>query len=158
MNGHTVFSQPSEDDVPDALRPLFEKIRALAGFVPNAFLGYVRRPDRFSAWLAHYQLVVTPTGELDTADREMIAVVVSGLNRCTYCAVSHGYALRAQVGAVTADRIAINWRHAGLDARRAAICAYVEKLTLHPGEVTPADAYPWWTRDCPATRSPMWWS
>jgi uncharacterized peroxidase-related enzyme len=33
---------------------------------------------------------------------------------------------------VLADYIATNWRHAGLDERRATICAFAEKLTASP--------------------------
>ncbi|MDQ2795699.1 MAG: peroxidase-related enzyme, partial [Actinomycetota bacterium] len=92
------------------------------------------------AWFGHYKLLHEPTDNLDEADREMIAVVVSAWNRCTYCIVSHGHALRKALGGtadaeVTADYIATNWRHAGLDERRSAICAYAEKLTAHPHEM-----------------------
>ena len=71
----------------------------------------------------------------------MIAVVVSAWNRCTYCIVSHGHALRAALGdrGQRADYIATNWRHAGLDERRSAICAYAEKLTARPHEMTEDD-------------------
>ena len=74
----------------------------------------------------------------------MIAVVVSAYNRCTYCIVSHGHALRVALGncsaaEVLADYIATNWRHAGLDERRSAICAYAEKLTATPHLVTEED-------------------
>ena len=37
------------------------------------------------------------------------------------------------------ERIAFDWRRAGLDARRTAICAYAEKLTLTPRESAKAD-------------------
>ena len=70
----------------------------------------------------------------------MIAVVVSAANGCLYCLVAHGAALREELGdPVLGERISYDWRRAGLDARRAAICAYAEKLTLHPREVTRDD-------------------
>jgi uncharacterized peroxidase-related enzyme len=40
---------------------------------------------------------------------------------------------------VLGERISYDWRRAGLDARRSAICAYAEKLTLRPREVTRDD-------------------
>ena len=35
----------------------------------------------------------------------------------------------------------MNWRRAGLDARRSAICAYAEKLTVTPRKLTEADLH-----------------
>jgi uncharacterized peroxidase-related enzyme len=130
------FPLPEETQLPPRLQGLFAKARETAGFVPNVFRAYSYRPDRFSAWFAHYKQLHEPTENLDAADREMIAVVVSAWNRCTYCIVSHGHALRAALkDEVTADYIATNWRHAGLDPRREAICAYAEKLTARPHEM-----------------------
>jgi uncharacterized peroxidase-related enzyme len=40
---------------------------------------------------------------------------------------------------VLGERIAFDWRRAGLDERRQAICAYAEKLTLGPQELGEAD-------------------
>ena len=37
------------------------------------------------------------------------------------------------------ERISYDWRRAGLDPRQTAICAYAEKLTLRPREVTRGD-------------------
>ena len=79
-----------------------------------------------------------PTEHLSAADREMVAVVVSAANGCLYCLVAHGAALREELGdPVLGERISYDWRRADLDPRRAAICAYAEKLTLRPREVTP---------------------
>jgi uncharacterized peroxidase-related enzyme len=134
------FPVPDEAQLPDGLRGLFAKARERMGFVPNVFRAYSFRPERLSAWFAHYRLLHEPTDGLDAADREMIAVVVSAANGCLYCLVAHGAALREALGdPVLGERISYDWRRAGLDARRAAICAYAEKLTLAPREVTRAD-------------------
>jgi uncharacterized peroxidase-related enzyme len=131
---------PIPDEPPEPLRGLFAKARESLGFVPNVFRAYSYRPERFSAWFAHYRQLHEPTPHLDAADREMIAVVVSAYNRCTYCIVSHGHALAQELDdRVLADYIATNWRHAGLDVRRAAICEIAEKLTARPHEMAEAD-------------------
>ena len=131
------FPIPDEATLPDRIQSLFAKARERIGFLPNVFANYSYRPERFSAWFSHYSLLHEPTENLDAADREMIAVVVSAYNRCTYCIVSHGHALRVALGGtgeaeVMADYVATNWRHAGLDERRSAICAYAEKLSATP--------------------------
>ena len=138
------FDVPDESRLPDRIQSLFAKARERLGFLPNVFANYSVRPERFSAWFAHYQQLHEPTENLGAADREMIAVVVSAYNRCTYCIVSHGHALRVALGGdlaaeVLADHIATNWRHAELDDRQRAICDYAEKLTATPHHMSEAD-------------------
>ncbi len=134
------FHIPDEDELPERLQGLFAKARERIGFVPNVFRSYSYRPERLSAWFGHYKQLHEPTEHLDAADREMIAVVVSAYNRCTYCIVAHGHALaEALDDRVLADYIATNWRHAGLDGRRTAICEYAEKLTARPHQMTEDD-------------------
>ena len=134
------FPVPDESELPDGLRRLFAKARERLGFVPNVFRVYAFRPERLSAWFAHYRQLHEPTAHLSAADREMIAVVVSAANGCLYCLVAHGAALRAELDdGVLGERVSYDWRRAGLDPRRAAICAYAEKLTLRPREVSRDD-------------------
>jgi uncharacterized peroxidase-related enzyme len=134
------FPVPAEAELPDGLRGLFVKARERLGFVPNVFRAYAFRPERLSAWFAHFRLLHEPTENLSAADREMIAVVVSAANGCLYCLVAHGAALREALGdPVLGERISYDWRRAGLDARRTAICDYAEKLTRSPREITRAD-------------------
>jgi uncharacterized peroxidase-related enzyme len=136
------FPIPDESELPERLQGLFAKAREAIGFVPNVFRAYSYRPERLSAWFGHYKQLHEPTENLNAADREMIAVVVSAYNRCTYCIVAHGHALaEALDDRVLADYIATNWRHAGLDERRTAICAYAEKLTARPHEMTERDLH-----------------
>jgi len=134
------FPVPDERELPGDLRKLFAKARERLGFVPNVFRAYSFRPERLSAWFSHYRLLHEPTEHLSAADREMIAVVVSAANGCLYCLVAHGAALREELDdPVLGERVSYDWRRAGLDARRRAICAYVEKLTRDPRSVSRAD-------------------
>ena len=134
------FPVPEEGELPSDLQRLFAKARERLGFVPNVFRVYAYRPQRLSAWFAHYRQLHEPSERLSAADRELIAVVTSAANGCLYCLVAHGAALREALGdPVLGERISYDWRRAGLDQRREAICAYAEKLTLRPREVTRAD-------------------
>jgi uncharacterized peroxidase-related enzyme len=134
------FPVPDEAELPSGLRGLFGKARERLGFVPNVFRVYAFRPERLSAWFSHFRQLHEPTEHLSAADREMIAVVVSAANGCLYCLVAHGAALRAELDdPVLGELVSYDWRRAGLDPRRAAICAYAEKLTLRPRELTRDD-------------------
>src|SRR5215510_2374503 len=68
------FPVPSEDRLPDNLRKLFNKAKEKIGFTPNVFSVYSFRPERLSAWFAHYKQLHEPTENLNAAEREMIAV------------------------------------------------------------------------------------
>jgi len=134
------FPVPDEAELPEDLQGLFRAARERIGFVPNVFRVYAFRPDRLRLWFSHFKALHEPTERLDAADRELIAVVVSSANRCLYCLVAHGASLREELGdPVLGERIAFDWRRAGLDPRRTAIAAYAEKLTLAPRDVDRAD-------------------
>jgi AhpD family alkylhydroperoxidase len=84
------FPVLDESELPEGLQVLFRKARESIGFVPNVFTAYSYRPERLSAWFAHYRQLHEPTDNLDAAEREMIALAVSMANGCLYCLVAHG--------------------------------------------------------------------
>lgn len=132
------IAEPHE--LPDDVAKLFAKAESALGFVPNVFRAFTFRVDHFRAWFSHFKQLHVPSEHLSAADREMIAVVVSMANGCLYCLVAHGQALREALGdPVLADRITLDWRRAGLDERRTAICEYAEIITKRPTETSPAD-------------------
>lgn len=140
MSTGSYFPDAEVDELSPQLQKLFGKAAEQLGFVPNVFTAYAHRPERFSAWFNHFRQVTEPSETLSGADREMIAVVASGVNRCTYCLVSHGQALRHEMhDEANADRIVFNWRHADLTDRQRAICLFVDKLTATPATVERAD-------------------
>ncbi|AWT35854.1 alkyl hydroperoxide reductase AhpD [Deinococcus arenae] len=140
MNRISWLAVPDEATAPEGVQKLWAKAQGNLGFVPNVFRAQALNPDTFLAWWHDFNTLVNRDGHLTNADRELLAVVVSGLNRCVYCAVSHGAALRDYTGdAALADTVAVNWRHAPLTPQQAALCAYAEKLTLTPAHMTEDD-------------------
>ena len=134
------FPIPDESELPEDLQGLFKKAREKIGFVPNVFRAYSFRPDRLRAWFSHYRQLHEETENLDGAEREMIAVVVSMKNGCLYCLVAHGAALREALGdPILADRITLDHHRAGLDERRTAILDFAAKVTEKPLECSPED-------------------
>lgn len=146
MGDHSRISYlpvPGPDDVPDGVTRLWTKAEEAFGFVPNVFRTQALNGDQFLAWWQYFNLLVNKEGHLTNAERELLAVVVSGLNQCTYCVISHGAALRTYTeDARTSDLVSVNWRQADLPEREAAMAAYAEKLTLRPAEVVEADLEP----------------
>ncbi len=134
------FPVPAEDEVHESLRGLFRKAKEKVGFVPNVFRVYSFRPERLTAWFGHYKQLHEPTEHLNAAEREMIAVAVSMANGCLYCLVAHGAALREALGdPIKADRITLDYRRAGLDAKMEAVLDFAVKLTKQMVECSPDD-------------------
>ncbi len=134
------FPVPAEDQLPESLQGLFKKAKEKVGFVPNVFRVYSFRPERFSAWFAHYKQLHEPTANLNAAEREMIAVAVSMANGCLYCLVAHGAALRQTLGdPIRADRITLDYKRAGLDAKMEAVLDFATLLTESPVNASEQD-------------------
>jgi 4-carboxymuconolactone decarboxylase len=127
------FGEPPESELPDDIREIYEKNRAKIGFVPNVFRAYAKRPDHFRAFMAYHDVLMKGPGNLSREEREAIVVAVSSENRCQYCMVAHGAALRV-IGkdAILAEQIANNWRTADLAPRLRAMLAFASRVN-EPG-------------------------
>jgi uncharacterized peroxidase-related enzyme len=119
---------------------LFAQVEEKIGFVPNVFLAYAWKEERFKRWYAHFDDLMQPSPGLGKAEREMISVVVSMQNQCLYCLTAHGFAVRALLkDPVKGDRVTLDYRRAGLSERHLAMLDYAVKLTLDPVTVTEDD-------------------
>ncbi|MBC5809330.1 MAG: peroxidase-related enzyme [Candidatus Eremiobacteraeota bacterium] len=127
------FGEPGESALPPDISDVYEKNRAKIGFVPNVFRAYARRPEHFRAFMQYHDVLMRGPSGLSRAEREAIVVAVSGENRCLYCVVAHGAALRV-IGkdAVLAEQLAVNWRTADLTPRLRAMLAFASRVN-EPG-------------------------
>jgi uncharacterized peroxidase-related enzyme len=84
-------------------------------------------------------LMLAPSG-LSKLEREMIAVAVSAQNRCYYCLVAHGAAVRQLSGdPVLGELMVMNYRAARLTKRHRAMLDFAVKLTAEPWLVEEPD-------------------
>jgi uncharacterized peroxidase-related enzyme len=84
-------------------------------------------------------LMLAPSG-LSKLEREMIAVAVSAHNRCYYCLVAHGSAVRELSGdPPLGELMVMNYRAARLSKRERAMLDFVVKLTAEPWLVEEED-------------------
>jgi uncharacterized peroxidase-related enzyme len=129
---------------PAALTPemaaYFAKCEEKLGFVPNVLKAYAFDMPKLEAFVAMYNdLMLTPSG-LSKLEREMIAVAVSAHNRCYYCLVAHGAAVRTLSGdPVLGELMAMNYRAARLSARERAMLDFAVRLTAEPWTVEEPD-------------------
>ena len=122
---------------PEELTPemaaYFAKCEEKLGFVPNVLKAYAFAMPKLSAFVAMYNdLMLAPSG-VSKLEREMIAVAVSAHNRCYYCLVAHGAAVRQLSGDPPLGELMImNYRAARLSGRERAMLDFAVKLTAEP--------------------------
>ena len=123
-----------------AMAAYFDKCREKLGFVPNVLSAYAHDMAKLEAFAAYYNdLMLAPSG-LSKLEREMIAVVVSAENRCFYCLVSHGAAVRQLSGdPALGELMVMNWRAAELSVRHRAMLGFAVKMTRASAEIVEAD-------------------
>src|SRR5205823_130101 len=124
----------------DAMAAYFKKCREKLGFVPNVLKAYAFDMPKLEAFVAMYNdLMLAPSG-LSKLEREMIAVAVSSQNRCYYCLVAHGAAVRQLSGdPALGELMVMNYRAARLTPRQRAMLDFAVKLTAEPWQVEEAD-------------------
>ncbi len=144
--------KPQADDAPiialnlpptklsPAMAAYFKKCQDKLGFVPNVLLAYAFDMAKLEAFVAMYNDLMLGDSGLSKLEREMIAVAVSSQNRCYYCLVAHGAAVRQYSGnAILGEQMAMNYRAARLSKRQRAMLDFAVKLTLSPWGVEDGD-------------------
>ena len=123
-----------------AMEAYFKKCEEKLGFVPNVLKAYAFDMPKLEAFVAIYNdLMLAPSG-LSKLEREMIAVAVSAQNRCYYCLVAHGAAVRALAGdPVLGELMVMNYRAARLSKRQRAMLDFAVKLTARPWDIDEED-------------------
>jgi uncharacterized peroxidase-related enzyme len=122
------------------LQAIWQKCVEKLGFVPNVYSAYSLKPQRLRNFIAMYNEIMLSESGLSKLEREMIAVVVSSANRCYYCLVAHGAAVRMLSGdPELGEMMALNYRVAVLDPRQRVMLDYAWKMTTTPWLIEDAD-------------------
>ena len=124
------FPPPALDDLPADIREKILGVQEKAGFVPNVFLSFARRPAEFRAFFAYHDaLMERVESVLTKGEREMIVTATSALNNCLYCVVAHGAVLRIREKSnLISDQIATNYRKADITPRQRAMLDFAIKV------------------------------
>ena len=132
---------PALDDLPEDIRTRILEVQEKAGFIPNVFLAFARRPSEWRAFFAYHDaLMLKEEGNLTKGDREMIVTATSAANQCLYCVVAHGAILRIyEKKPLVADQVAVNHRKADITPRQRAMLDFAMKVCLRSHEIEDAD-------------------
>jgi len=131
---------PDSAGLDEDLQAIWRKCVEKLGFVPNVFGAYSLKPQRLRHFMAMYnEIMLAPSG-LSKLEREMVAVVVSSANRCYYCLVAHGAAVRQLSGdPELGEMMALNYRVAKLAPRQRGMLDFAWKMTTTPWLIEEAD-------------------
>jgi uncharacterized peroxidase-related enzyme len=131
---------PPRESLPPDLQKYFAVCDEKIGFLPNVLAAYTFDEAKLRAFIGFYNDLMLEDSPLSKLEREMIAVVVSSANRCYYCQVAHGQAVRQLSGdPALGELLVMNFRAAQLSPRHRAMLDFAHKVTVTPDGIVEAD-------------------
>lgn len=132
----TALDLPPVDPLPEKTQAYFDLCVEKLGLLPNVLRAYASDIDQLTAFSRLYNTLMMGESGLTPLEREIIAVVVSAANRCFYCLVAHGQAVRELSGdPVLGEMLVMNWRVADLPHRQRAMLNFADKMTRSSAEI-----------------------
>ncbi|MBU2961918.1 peroxidase-related enzyme [Citreicella sp. C3M06] len=136
----TALDLPMVDPLPEKTQKYFDICEEKLGMVPNVLKAHAFDIAKLDSFTALYNELMLADSGLTKLEREMIAVVVSSINKCFYCLTAHGAAVRALSGdPKLGEMLVMNWRVADLPYRQRAMLSFVEKMTKASAEIAEYD-------------------
>jgi uncharacterized peroxidase-related enzyme len=131
---------PARESLPPDLQKYFRLCDEKIGFLPNVLAAYSFDEQKLRAFMALYNELMLEDSPLGKLEREMIAVVVSSANRCYYCQVAHGQAVREISGdPALGELLVMNYRAAALTRPQRAMLDFAHKMTVTPDAIVEED-------------------
>jgi uncharacterized peroxidase-related enzyme len=132
--------EPKLELLDEEMTRYIEVCKKKLGMVPNVILANASDLDRLKNFVNFYNRLMLKDGYLSKLEREMIAVVVSSCNKCFYCLIAHGAAVRQlSKNPILGDELVINYRAANLNERERLMLDFTAKLTEEPSKVDHLD-------------------
>jgi len=139
-NRITALDLPMVDPLPEKTQKYFDVCQDKLGMVPNVLQAYAFDIDKLNAFTVMYNDLMLADSGLSKLEREMIAVVVSSINKCFYCLTAHGAAVRQLSGdPILGEMMVMNYRAADLDPRQKAMLDFAEKVTEASHKIEESD-------------------
>ncbi|MFG6518112.1 peroxidase-related enzyme [Sulfitobacter sp. 1A13496] len=136
----TALDLPMVDPLPEATQKYFDVCQEKLGMVPNVLRAYAFDIDKLNAFTGMYNDLMLGDSALSKLEREMIAVAVSSVNKCYYCLVAHGAAVREMSGdPQLGEALVMNYRVAKISAKQRAMLDFAVKLTEASAKVEEVD-------------------
>lgn len=136
----TALDLPMMDPLPEETARYFEICQEKLGMVPNVLRAYAFDVDKLNTFTAMYNDLMLGGSTLTKLEREMIAVAVSAVNKCFYCLVAHGAAVRQLSGdPALGEALVMNYKVAPITDKQRAMLDFAVLLTVQSAGVSEAD-------------------
>lgn len=119
-------------------KALLQSAKEKFGFVPNMYGGMAHEPALFEAYVSGYNAFRAESG-FTPVEQEVIFLVASRENGCTYCVAAHSFVADKMSGVPTEITDAIRDGRSIPDAKLAALARFTEKMVLSRGNPSEAD-------------------
>lgn len=136
----TSLNLPAVDPLPEDTQKYFDICQDKLGMVPNVLRAHAFDIDKLNTFGALYNNLMLANSGLTKLERELIAVVVSSINKCFYCLTAHGAAVRELSGdPILGEMMVMNYKAADLDSRQRAMLDFAEKITKESSAIDEND-------------------
>lgn len=135
------LQKPDAGEIPQDVQAIFDNSTEFQlknwGFINNLFKVLPLNPLQYKGFLDFKASLFNEHCFLSNADKEMIGIVVSSTNSCSYCLTTHSDALRGLVDNPDwVDTLTYNFRSATLNPKQRALCEYAFFVTAYPREIS----------------------
>lgn len=122
------------------LKEIYDDLENDRGQIAEVHKMQSLRPESIIKHMDLYMEIMFSRSELSRAQREMMAVVVSMVNNCPYCAAHHGSALHHYwKDEEKLQRLRADFRNTDLSESDKALCEYAEEVSLRPQNLNETD-------------------
>lgn len=122
------------------LKEVFSEIEKQRGQVSEVLKIQSLRPESIAKHMDLYLEIMFSGSELSRAQREMMAVVVSIANNCSYCTFHHSSALNYYwKDEEMIKKFRADYREIDLTVIEKALCKFAEEVTLRPQNLEEVD-------------------
>lgn len=128
-----------EQEAEGDLKRIYDEVRDRRGSLSNVMKVHSLDPESIPLHLDLYLHLMFGKSTLTRQEREMIAVVVSHLNKCAYCVTHHGEALLAHAKERQLVEKLENMDFASLSQKNRVMLEYASKLSKEPGKMRKQD-------------------
>lgn len=129
-----------EKEATGLIKDTYEKFKKQMGVVPNVIKSLSSWPELFEANMKLFEVIMLKETKLKRETKEMIAAIVSELNRCNYCATHHeNFMKQFGVRDGVAEEVRRDYHNAGLDEKTLKLLEYSEKVSKNAYKVTDRD-------------------